>query len=126
MGSKYKVWVQVERIGEGDDIENIGEEEDIAEFDNEADAVLFSGWLEGAEAECELLTAEIARQKEIGADLLRSYEAEKAEIAKLRENLDAIHGVVSGKVWSPDTLDQIADILVGAGYTIAPPDDLAE
>jgi hypothetical protein len=40
--------------------------------------------------------------------------------------LDAIHKVVDGAYWSPDTLEQIADLLRGAGYQIRSPEDIEE
>lgn len=42
----------------------------------------------------------------------RSHEAEA---------LDAIHALVDGQEWSPDTLDAIAEALREAGYTISEP-----
>lgn len=40
--------------------------------------------------------------------------------------LDAIHEVLDGRYWSPDTLERIADLLRGAGYRIRSPEDIEE
>lgn len=39
------------------------------------------------------------------------------------EAMDAIHRVMSGVMWSPDTLDDICELVHATGRTIAPPDD---
>jgi hypothetical protein len=40
-----------------------------------------------------------------------------------RHALNLIHAELSGVMWSPDTLDAIAQILVDAGYTIDAPEE---
>lgn len=45
---------------------------------------------------------------------------------ELIRTLDAIHKVLDGASWSPDTLEQIADLLRGAGYQIRSPEDIKE
>jgi hypothetical protein len=40
--------------------------------------------------------------------------------------VEAIHKVLDGRYWSPDTLEQIADLLRGAGYEIRSPEDIEE
>ena len=42
------------------------------------------------------------------------------------QTLQAIHANMDGKEWSPDTLDAIAEILRGAGFTIREPADRGE
>jgi hypothetical protein len=37
--------------------------------------------------------------------------------------LNEIHDRMSGREWSPDTLEDIADVLALAGYIIEPPHD---
>lgn len=44
----------------------------------------------------------------------------------LVRTLHAIHKVLDGTYWSPDTLEQIADLLRGAGYQIRSPEDIEE
>jgi hypothetical protein len=38
----------------------------------------------------------------------------------------SIHKVFDGTYWSPDTLEQIADLLRGAGYQIRSPEEVKE
>ena len=45
---------------------------------------------------------------------------------ELVRTLDAIHKVLDGTYWSLDTLDQVADLLHGAGYPIRSPEDTEE
>jgi hypothetical protein len=45
---------------------------------------------------------------------------------ELIRTLDAIHKVLDGRYWSPDTLERIADLLRGAGYEIRSPEDMEE
>jgi hypothetical protein len=45
---------------------------------------------------------------------------------ELIRTLDAIHKVLDGRYWSPDTLEEIADLLRRAGYQIRSPEEIAE
>jgi len=45
---------------------------------------------------------------------------------ELVRTLEAIHEVLDGTYWSADTLEQIADLLRGAGYQIRSPEDIEE
>ena len=45
---------------------------------------------------------------------------------ELVRTLDAIHKVLDGTYWSPETLEQIADLLRGAGYQIRSPEETEE
>ena len=40
--------------------------------------------------------------------------------------LEAIHKILDGRHWSPDTLEEIAEVLRGAGYEIRSPEDIEE
>jgi hypothetical protein len=44
-----------------------------------------------------------------------------AYMAGRREALGEIHVLLNGVSWSPDTLDRIAELVVAAGFKIAPP-----